>query len=202
MDDVNKEETPAVETPKEEPSTPETEEKTVPYSRFKEVVDEKNQLLGSIDNRLEELGKKETSPAGLSDTEQAEQKAKEYIRNEIRDELKSERAQEATAKQAEQVQLDKDVQSQLDLNPDVKKEEFLKFMEEGDRYGVSTVGGFMELFKDLRKASTKGADEAAKDIASKPSLPSHEGGSQVGGPPEGDAEKDIFQIASDAKQSL
>ncbi len=185
-EDVKTEETPA-----EESSTEAKTEEAVPYDRFKEVVDERNQARDDLSKSLDKETPTEEQPqTGLTETQQAEQQAQKYIDDRARVQVEEILGERDAAETQEQADFDSQLQNQLDLNPSVKKDDFLKFIEErADSYGVSDVAGAMALYKDLKMATTEGADEKAADIASKPGLPQHEGGTAPSGPPEGDADK-------------
>ena len=193
---MNDEEKEPIEGTKSEPST---EEKTVPYERFKEVVDERNELR-KISEKIDALDKKEEkSPTGLS---AEEQKARDYLEKMTLEIVEKREKTQTEQTQKEEAQFEDEVKRQLELNPSVKKDEFLKFIEDkSDNYGVKSVSGAMRLYKDRNSASKEGAEKAKKDIASKPSMPSHEGGASTSYSDE-DKGKSLNQIAEEVISKL
>ncbi len=198
-DDVNKEETSA-----EESSTEAKTEEAVPYDRFKEVVDERNQARTDLSKSLDnETPKTEQPQTGLTEAQQQEQQAQKYIDDRAEAKVNEILEKRTAAETKEQVEFDSALQNQLDLNPSIKKDDFLKFIEDkADSYGVKGVAGAMALYKDLKMATTEGADEKAKDIASKPGLPQHEGGAAEGGTPEADTSKSLSEIAEEVTSEM
>ena len=187
------------ETSEETESSPVEEEQKVPFSRLKEVIDERDQLR-QTNAKLLELDKKEaSSPTGLSDEEQ---KAREYLEKLATDVIEKREQTKAEQVKAEEQRFETDVKHQLELNPSVKKDDFLKFIEEkSDTYGVKSVEGAMRLYRDMNSASEEGAKKAKKDIASKPSLPSNEGGASATYA-EQDKGKTLNQIAEEVVSKL
>lgn len=155
--DVNTEETPT-----EEPSAPEP----VPYDRFKKVNDEKKEL----EQKLEDA--KATTPP----VQTKEQQAEEYL-NKLTDKAieRREKSQKETEVK-EQKEFDSEVDDLLTVHTDVKKDEFLKFIEDnGDKYGIKSVKGAMSLYKDLVVLRKNTAEEAKDSLSKKPGLPKSEG---------------------------
>jgi len=157
--DVNKEETPT-----EEPSPA---EKTVPYSRFKEV----NEKAKELEQKLE-TAKTSTTPQAKTKEEQAE----EYLSKLTEKALDKREAAQKAAQAKEKKEFNAEVDDLLSVHTDVKKDEFLKFMEEnGDKYGVKSVKGAMSLYKDLVVLKKNTAEETKDSLSKKPGLPKSEG---------------------------
>ena len=157
--DVNKEETPT-----EEPSPA---EKTVPYSRFKEV----NEKAKELEQKLE-TAKTSTTPQAKTKEEQAE----EYLSKLTEKALDKREAAQKAAQAKEKKEFNSEVDDILSVHTDVKKDEFLKFMEEnGDKYGVKSVKGAMSLYKDLVVLKKNTAEETKDSLSKKPGLPKSEG---------------------------
>ena len=173
---------------KEEIITPEEDKpKTVPLSRFNEVYGEKKAL-------EEKLKEKEVPD------DKKEQEAKNYLKNLQRETLKEIRAEEEKAKEQELANFNKEVAEILELNSDVKKADFLKFIEEeAEKYGVQSVSGSMSLYRKFEEVSKTSSDKTKREISSKPKLPSNEGG---GNETYNDSGKSLYQIANEAKKEL
>ena len=93
----------------EEPSTDAKTEESVPYDRFKEVVDERNQARDDLSKSLDKDAPTAEQPqTGLTDTEKAEKAAQDYIDDrasakvkEILDERSATETQEQAVQEAE-----------------------------------------------------------------------------------------------------
>lgn len=181
-------------TPEGEPSAP---EQTVPLKRFQEVYAKQKNLEQEIATLKEQ--KKE---GGITPEQEKELQAKQYLKNLLKETL-SEQEQEMT--KAEQQELEKfstDVDELIMVNPDVKLDDFLKFMEEkADDYGVQSVKGGMKLYRDLHKLSEESLEKAKEILKKKPSLPTSEGLS-VAEPHPDDKGKSITQIAQEIARSF
>ena len=187
MGDVNKE-TPS-ETPAETPSVPEEkpevkpEEKKpdVPYDRFSEVVGEKNKQRDRADGFEKELEEKKDKPEKDDKKEDISETVEKVIEK---------REVEKTAKaESEERTFKKGVDDILELHPDIKRNDFLKFVEEnGEKYGIESVKGAFQVSQDLGKVkSTEKKDKAG--------LPTSEGDAIVKiAPPEGDEKKSFEQV--------
>ena len=181
--------------PQGEPSTPESEEKeqTVPIHRFQEVYGKMKSLEQDI-TALKNQGEK----SGLSEEQRKELQAKEYLKGLLKETLAEDKKSKETAEQAEAQQFKEQVGEVLDINTDVKKSDFLKFLEtEADSYGIEDVKGAMNLYRKLNNLSKEVAEKTKKELSQKPSLPSHEGGSAMKEYPE-DKGKSLWQIAKEA----
>lgn len=189
--DVN--ETPTEETSEEtteESSTPEQTEQTVPYDRFKKVNDEKKEL----EQKLED-----SKPQPQS----KEQQAEEYLDKLVDKRLDKRDEAAKAAETKEQKKFDSDVDDLLTVHTDVKKEEFLKFIDEnGDKYGVTSVKGAMALYKDLGNIKKETAEEAKDSLKAKPGLPKSEAIPGSVKTPEDDKGKSLEQIKEEAIAEL
>jgi len=187
--DVNLEETSEA---SEESSTAETEEKAVPYSRFKEV----NEKTKELSKEVESLKAKDSG--GLTPEQKKELEAKTYLKNLYKEVLKEEKDAEAQRDKEEQATFNEQVDEVVE-ELGLDKKAFVKWMKEGaaDKYGATTPKGAANIYKDLEKSKKEAAEETKKDISSKPSLPKHEG-SSGGGSPKDDSNKSLTEIASDA----
>jgi len=190
------------ETTTEETSTEEkVEEQKVPYSRFKEVYDKSKKVdeLSAENQRLKE--KKDDT--GLSEEEQKELKAELYLKNLTKKVLKEEREETERQKAQEDRKFVEEVDDMVALNPEVKRTEFVKFLEEEvDELGITSVSGAMKAFKKLNSIKKEVAEETKEKINEKPGLPkSSTSQSQVDYTKE-DKNKSLAQIAQEAKKSL
>ena len=157
--DVNTEAT------QEETSTEESSpaEKTVPYSRFKE----KNEKVKELEQQLET-----TKPQAKTKEEQAEEYLEKLTNKAIEKREKAQKATEAKEKK----EFNSEVDDLLAVHTDVKKPEFLKFIEDnGDKYGIKSVKGAMSLYKDLVVLKKNTAEEAKDSLSAKPKMPKSEG---------------------------
>jgi hypothetical protein len=176
-----------------EESLPSDEDKqTVPVSRFKEVYREKKELEQKVSS-LE--AKKEETP-----DEKKELEAKTYLKNLQKEVLKEMEEEKVRASKEELTKFNQQVEDTLVINTDVKKAEFLKFIEEeAEHYGIESVDGAMKLYRKFNDLSKEVADKTKKDISSKPKMPTHEGG---GKPAYDDGNKSLYEIANEAKKEL
>ena len=157
--DVNVED--SNETPTEESSPA---EKTVPYSRFKEV----NEKAKELEQQLE------TTKPQTAKTK--EEQAEEYLSKLTEKAIEKREAAQKAAQAKEKKEFNAEVDDLLSVHTDVKKDEFLKFMEEnGDKYGVKSVKGAMSLYKDLVVLKKNTAEETKDSLSKKPGLPKSEG---------------------------
>lgn len=176
---------------------------SVPYERFKEVVDDKNTYRKQLDDLNEKIKDSEQKNT-LSNDEKKELNDNKDLASKI-EEILENREKRATEKEkAEQRRFEREVENQLDVYPDVKKNDFLKFMEnEADEYGIKDVSGGMKLFRKLNDLTEKTKDEAKKEILSKPYMPRSEGtGGQKADTSKEDKGKSLSQIAGDIIQSM
>lgn len=146
------------------------EEKTVPYSRFKEVNEQKK----TAEQERDSL-KKTTEPQ-LTPEQQKEKQAKDYLRGITKEVLAEEKKAVKEEEVQEQKKFEDEVSDILAVNTDIDKDEFLKFIEDnGDKYGITSVKGAMTLYKDMGKAKTDTEEKTKEDLAKKPNLPKTEG---------------------------
>lgn len=202
MDDVKNKEEVISSNPDETPSVSQKDEteKSVPYSRFREV----NEKMRSLEAEINSL-KNQKAETGLTPEQQQELQAKQYLKNLLLETINEERRAREEAEKAEQEKFEKEVDDTLALYPDVKKDDFLKFIEEkGEAYGISSVAGAMKLYLDFKNFQKEVSDKTKKSLASKPSFPQHEGGS-AGGSYSASPEfkhKSLRQIAEEAIREL
>lgn len=177
------------------------EEKTIPYSRFREV----NEKMKSLEAEINSLKSKKAED-GLTPEQQQELQAKQYLKNLLKETLDEERRAREEAERLEQERFEAEVNDVLYLHQDVSKDDFLKFIEEkSEVYGITSVAGAMKLYLDLRNIQKEVADKTKKSLASKPSLPQHEGGAGRGIPYDQTPEfkqKSLRQIAEEAIREL
>jgi len=178
-----------------EPSSEPKVEKEVPYSRFKEVNDQ----LKSLKTEITKLTQKEIRTE-LSDTEKKDLDAKQYLKG-LLEEVMNERESKTTqVEQAELAKFNQDVDEVLELNPDIKRDDFLKFIEEkADKYGVDSIKGAMLLYKDFNQTVEGTKQSVKKELASRPKFPTSEGVSIA---KVDDSGKSIWQIAAEAAREL
>ena len=185
---------------KKEIITPDEDEKeedkqTVPLSRFQEVYREKKEL----EEKISSLETKKADGTITSD-EKKELEAKNYLKNLFKEVSKEEQEETKKAERIELESFNKEIEEIITLNPDVKKADFLKFIEvEADKYDIKSVNGAMSLYRKLEDVSKSASEKTKKDISSKPKLPTHEGG---GGETYDDKGKSLYQIANEAKKEL
>lgn len=183
------EEAPEESSPPEEP-----QEKSVPYSRFKEVNDQLRELKDSIKSL--ETQKREGT---LSDDDKRELDAKKYLERLMEETLEKKEREKKAAEEEEFHQFNEAVDKALDAAPSVKRSDFLKFLEdEGDDY--ATVEAAMRQYRKRLDLTEKAKESAKDDLKKKPGLPAHEGGTPK--TYEADKGKTLAQIAEEAIRSL
>lgn len=175
---------------------PFVEEKFVPYTRFKEVNDKFKTLEGEI----AALKTQSKEDGGLSPEQKKELEAKTYLKNLLKETLDETKQAESAQEKAELERFEKDVEESLSIHTDVKKEDFLKFIEEdAPAYGIESVDGAMKLYRKINDLSKDIAERTKRDMKSKPSFPTHEGG---GSSDANDAGKSLWQIADEVIKNL
>lgn len=176
------------------------EQKFVPYSRFKEVNNKVKELENAINNTNNLQAKKDEGKA-LTPEEQKDLNAKNYLKGLLKETLEEQEKskQEATAKELKE--FNASVDNVLEINPDVKKDEFLKFIEENeDKYKFSSVDGAMAIYKDLNKVKSEAKEQGKKEVQNRPKFPANEGSPA---PKSYDTKgKSFSQIAEEAKREL
>ena len=182
------------ETTTEESST--TDEKTVPYDRFKEVNDSKK----GLEEEVKTL--KDSQPDKLTPEQEKEKQAEEYLSGLVKKELDKSTKVQKDAEVAEEQKFDRDVQDVLDENQDIKKADFLAFVEkEGDTF--TTVKGAMSIFKQIGKTAKTAKAEGIEEEQAKPELPSSEGGTvESTEPPKEDANRTLSQVVQDVVKGM
>ena len=187
------EETP--ETPKEESSTA---EQTVPYERFKGVNDAKKEL----ETEVKTL--KESQPDKLTPEQQKEKQAEEYLSGLVKKELDKKADAETQAEKTEQKEFDEQVNEVIDANSDIKRADFLKFIEDNDKeFEFSSVNSALKVYKALNTTAKDAKAEGKEDILNKPELPSSEAGKvESTEPPKEDANRTIGQVVQDIVKGM
>ena len=166
------------------------EEKAVPYTRFKEVNDKMKTLEGEI-----AALKTQKSDGGLNPEQKKELEAKTYLKNLLKETLDETKSAESEKKQAELAKFNQDVSEILSVNADVKKDDFLKFVEEeAATYGIKSVDSAMKLYRKINNLSKEVSEKTKKELLGRPKLPEHEGG---GKQEPSDAGKSLWQIADE-----
>ena len=166
---------------------PFVEEKSIPYSRFKEVNDD----LKTLKQEIAGL-KTQKSDGGLSPEQQKELDAKTYLKSLLTETLNENKQVESQKEKAELEKFDSDVSESLSVNTDVKKDEFLKFIEEeASAYGIESVDGAMKLYRKMNNLTKEVSEKTKKEMLGKPRLPEHEGG---GKEEPSDAGKSLWEI--------
>ena len=177
---------------------PFVEEKTVPYERFHEVIEKTHEL----ENQIKELKEQKATNKGISPEQEKELQAKTYLKNLLRETLSEQESAKKQEDEREAREFKQNVDEVLSANADVKRSDFVKFLEtKADSYGVKSVHGAMQIFRDLNNLSREAAEKAKKDIAAKPGMPKSEGDGAKGYR-ETDKGKPIWQIAEEAKKEL
>lgn len=147
-----------------------SEDKTVPYKRFKEKVDEVN----IKEQELQTL--KSQTPGALTPEQQKEAQAKTFLKGLVKEQLQEEAEAEKAATAKEQKKFESDVDDVIAINTKVDKAEFLKFIEkDADKYGITSVKGAMKLYKDLNKIKDDTVEQTKENLAAKPKLPKSKG---------------------------
>ena len=174
---------------------PFVEEKTVPYERFKEVNDKFRSLEAEISS-LKSQGKKE---GGLSQEQEKELQAKTYLKNLLKETLEEQDKGKAEQEVKEQKEFEQEVTDVLMENSDVKKKDFLEFIEKNSKeFGIENVNGAMKLYRHLGEVKKSAVEEERK----KPGMPAHEGGAARIEPKAEDKGKSLNQITSEIHKEL
>lgn len=189
------------ETSVEEPSTSETEESagdkkpdtpTVPLERFREVY-------GKVKELEEEISTLKAKPE--TPEQDKELQAKMYLKNLYKEILQEEQAVSSKKEQREISDFNAEVDDVLLVNPGIKREDFLKFIEEkSEDYGLESVSGALKVYKDLRAVAQTASEKAKEELKKKPGLPSHEGGGSK--PAYDDKGKSLQDIAQEVARGL
>jgi hypothetical protein len=179
-------------------SKSEEKEQTVPLKRFQEVYGEKKEL----ESRIAELQTKK-SDEGLSPEEKKELDAKQYLEKLINTTLDERDKSQSEKEKREQKEFEESVSNILLVNPDVKKSEFLKFVEEkADIYGIKGVEGAMKLYRDINNLSKTVSEKTKEDLKKKPNLPKSDTSMSTESRPDSDKGKSLSQIANEIASGL
>ena len=171
------------------------EEKTVPYSRFKEINEQKKIAEQERDSL------KKTTPPELTAEQQKEKQAKDYLKGLTKEVLAEEKKVAKEAETQEQKKFEDEVSDILAVNTDIEKDDFLKFIEEsGDEFGITSVKGAMALYKKLDKVKTETEGKTKEDLAKKPNLPKTEGTKPV--KEVDDSDKSFQEVVNDEMRGL
>lgn len=166
--------------------------KMIPEQRFNQVYGKMKVLEREISTLKE--GKRE---GNLSEEQTKELQAKEYLKGLLKETLEEEKSHQSKAQKEELEKFQDEVNDVLSIHTDIKKQDFLEFLEkDGDDY--SSIPSAMKGYKRLLEKENTGAEKAKQNLSKKPSLPSSEGS---GGAPtlhEGDKNKSMWQIAQEA----
>lgn len=208
MDDINKDypldessESVPEETPSEadKPSEEEKskEEKFVPEARFAQVYGK----MKGLEREITEL-KTQKTDGKFTPEQEKELQAKQYLSGLMKETLAEVEKAKADAEAAELVKFKDEVNEILESNTDVKRSEFMDFLEkEGNDY--SSVASAMKGYKRLNDTAKTAAEKAKKAKDNKPSIPSSEGsGGYNSELSKEDKGKDFWEIANEAIKSV
>ena len=166
-------------------------EKTVPYSRFKNVNEAKNKA--EQDLQTLQAGKEVLTPE-----QQREKQAKIYLKGLVKEQLQEEEEVKKATEAKEQKEFESNVDDVLSVNTIVDRTEFLKFIEDNsNKYGITTVKGAMKLYKDLNKIKDETVEQTKENLAVRPKLPKSQGAGDITPDHSGDKQKSYEQIVSE-----
>jgi len=175
-------------------------EKQVPLSAL--VAERKSfqSKISDLEGRVEALQQKK-SEGQLSEGEKKELDAKVYLRKVLKEVVAEEAETTKKVEETEQRNFESEVETALSVNPEINRNEFLKFIEDnGDKYGIKGVSGAMALYKDINKVALEAKTSAKKEIARRPKFPSNE---SSGGQKTYDTKgKSISKIAQEAIEEI
>ena len=132
--------------------------KVVPLENLQAVQAEKIRIEGE----LKEL--KDKPGVTKEEVEDKEQKAEKYLETLVGKvfDKREQAAKENTTK--EENQFETDVNNVLSIHTDVKRDDFVKFIEEkGEKYHVTSVEGAMQIYRDINKLTGEAKEEGKKD---------------------------------------
>lgn len=186
------------ETPETTTEESSTTEQTVPYSRFKDVNDDKKEL----ETEVKTL--KESQPDKLTPEEQKNKLAEEYLSGLVKKEIDKQTETDTQTEKAEQKEFDEQVNEVLDANTDIKRPDFLKFIEDNDKeFEFSSVNSALKVYKALNTTAKDAKAEGKEDILNKPELPSSEAGNvESTEPPTEDANRTLGQVVQDIVKGM
>lgn len=166
-------------------------EKTVPYSRFKEVNEEKNKT-------EQELQALKAGKEVLTPEQQKENQAKTFLKKLVKEQLEEEKAERKATKVREQKEFEGNVDDVLAINTTIDRSEFLKFIEDNsDKYSITTVKGAMKLYKDINQIKDDTVEKTKENLTKKPKFPKSKGAGDITPDYSGDKEKSYEQITSE-----
>jgi len=169
---------------------------TVPINRFKEVYRREKETA----KELSDLRKDKAEPKTEAQTKEVE--AKSYLKGLLKEVRDEEKVQQDGIDSQEQRDHEEKVEETLEANPDVKRSDFLKFMEDkSSEYELTSVKGAMKVFKDLQSTSKETAEQTKKEEARKPSHPKSEGAAVDSAAPTDDSKKSFAEITQEAIKS-
>ena len=165
----------------------------VPQEKF-------GQVYGQVKNLEREITdlKKGNSEGKLTPEQQKELEAKTYLKNLMKETLSETEKEKSEREKSELDTFKKDVDDVLTTNTDVKKNDFLKFLDdEGDDY--SSVAAAMRGYKRQGEVAKDASDKTKADERKKPDMPKSEGdGTSSVDYSEKDKGKNLWQVAQDA----
>jgi hypothetical protein len=168
---------------------------TVPIGRFEEVYGKMKDLEQEISS-LKFQGKEK---GGLSAEQEKELAAKTYLKNLLKETLEEEKKGQAEQEIKEQKEFEQEVADILIVNSDVKKKDFLDFIDKNsEEFGIESVNGAMKLYRHLETVKKSAAEEERK----KPGMPAHEGGAARIEPKAEDKDKSFSEITNEIHKEL
>ena len=176
------------ETP-EEASPQEEKGSTVPITRFNEVYRRQKELETEISSL-----KSDKAKGNLTPEQEKELQAKTYLKGLLKETLEEDKKAQKAEETQQQEKFETEVGDVLGVNPDVKKDDFLKFLtEEGDDF--SSIASAMKQFRKVNNLSKEVSEEAKRKALKKPGLPKSEG--EGAATPPDDRNKSLQQIAKE-----
>jgi len=164
-------------------------DKTVPYSRFKEV----NEKAKNTEQELQAL-----KSGGMTPEQQKEKQARDFLKGLVREELKAEKEFKKAQKTREEEEYKVNVDNILSVNTNVDRTVFMKFVKDNsDKYGITSVKGLMKLYKDLNQIKDDTVEETKENLAKKPNLPKSKGSHTNAPDYSGDKEKTYDQVVAE-----
>ena len=147
--------------------------------------------------------KEKKHETGLNEEEQKELKAKQYLKTLYKEIREEEKAEENRQKTQQDRKFAFEVDDAIALNPEVKKTDFIKFLEEeADELGITSVSGAMKAFRKLNSIKKEVAEETKTKINEKPGLPKSSTNQSSVDYVKEDKGKSLVQIAQEVKKSL
>lgn len=194
MDDETNTEVVEETTTEEDTST--SEEKTVPEARFQEVYKKGKET----EKELDALKQQQTKETPTGDNKEAQ--AEEYLSKLVDKRLTAREESETKQEKKETDEFNNSVDDTLAVHTDVKKDDFLKFIEEkGEKYGIKSAGEAMEIYRDMNNLAKETEEETKENLSTRPTLPSNEGTPSTETKHD-DSDKSIEQIAEEAAAEI